>query len=90
MTIGDKFTPPQNVIAREVGDEAVLLDLTSGMYFGLDPVGAQMWRLIAGGCTLGEVCDKMIEEYDVAREDIERDLLALVRDLTEKKLLLRS
>ena len=55
-----------------------MLDLAQGAYFGLDPVGARMWQLLAAGRTLAEVCDAVAEEYDAPRDAIERDLLALV------------
>ncbi len=31
------------VLQQEVGGEAVLLDLASESYFGLDPVGTRIW-----------------------------------------------
>ena len=38
----------------------VILDLASGTYYGLDPVGARMWQLMADGQTLAAICDTMI------------------------------
>ena len=86
MNLSDKVTTPAQVMAREVGDETVILDLTSGTYYGLDPVGARIWQLMADGQTLMQVCEVMLAEYDVTREDIERDVLALVQTLLERKL----
>lgn len=86
MSLSDKVTIPAQVMAREVGGETVILDLASGTYYGLDPVGARIWQLMAGGQTLAEVCDVMLAEYDVTREDIERDVLALVQTLLDKQL----
>ena len=40
---------PAPVMSRLVGDETVLLDLESGMYFGLDGVGQRIWEAIAEG-----------------------------------------
>ena len=37
-----KLVIPAQVMSRQVGDETVILDLGSGMYFGLDPVGARI------------------------------------------------
>ena len=34
-----------------LGDETVILDLASGTYYGLDPVGARIWQLMAEGQT---------------------------------------
>ena len=87
MNLTDKPTIPTQVMARQVGDETVILDLGSGTYFGLDPVGARIWQLIGEGKTLGEICDTMLDEYDVAREALERDVVELADKLLEQKLI---
>jgi Coenzyme PQQ synthesis protein D (PqqD) len=87
MNLYDKATIPAQVMAREVGNETVILDLASGTYYGLDPVGARIWILMAEDKTLAEVCDAMLATYEVSREDIERDVLGLAQDLSEKRLI---
>ena len=86
MNMDSEFVIPPHVRARTVGEEMVLLHLESGIYFGLDPVGAQVWQLIQTGKSLRKACDAVIEEYDVSREILEQDVLALARDLIDKKL----
>jgi hypothetical protein len=83
----DKISISPQVVARELGGETVILDLSSGTYFGLDPVGARMWRLLEAGQSLVGVCDVMAEEFEVSRDELERDVLALARDLLDKKLI---
>ena len=61
MNLSDKVNVPPEVMARTVGDETVILDLTSGTYFGLDPVGARIWQLLTEGKSLSAVCDAMLE-----------------------------
>ncbi len=87
MKLSDKVTIPAQVMARQVGEETVILDLVGGSYFGLDPVGARIWQLMAEGKTLAEVCEAMLSLYEVSREDIERDVLGLAKDLSEKQLI---
>ena len=86
MNLSDQVTIPTQVMARTVGDETVILDLASGTYYGLDPVGARIWQLLAEGQSLAQVCEAMRAEYEVTREDIERDVLALVQTLLERQL----
>lgn len=88
MKLSDRVRVPQEVIARQVGEETVMLDLAKGAYFGLDPVGARMWQLLQEGKSLEDVRDAMAEEYEAPREKIERDLLALVDKLVADGLLL--
>ncbi len=87
MVLSDKVTIPVQVMARQVGDETVILDLASGTYFGLDPVGARIWQLLGEGKTLDDVCEVMLSEYEASREEIERDVLRLAEELGAKKLI---
>ena len=87
MNLTDKVTIPEQVMARQVGEETVILDLASGTYFGLDPVGARIWQLLGEGRTLAEVCESMLAEYEVSRDEIERDLNELLAALVDKGLI---
>ena len=86
MNLSDKVSIPTQVMARTVGDETVILDLASGTYFGLDPVGARIWQLMTDGQTLAAICDTLLDEYEVTRETLEGDILRLTEDLRAKGL----
>jgi SpoVK/Ycf46/Vps4 family AAA+-type ATPase len=62
MNLSAKVSIPTQVMARTVGDETIILDLASGTYYGLDPVGARMWQLMSEGNSLNSVCDSMLGE----------------------------
>ena len=47
MQLSDSITVSGDVVARDVGGEQVLLDLSSGQYFGLDNVGGRIWELLS-------------------------------------------
>ena len=87
MKLSDKVLIPAQVMARQVGDETVILDLASGTYFGLDPVGARVWQLMGEGKALSEICDTMLDEYDVTRDALERDVIELARGLDAQGLI---
>ena len=73
-----------------MGEELVILHLESGTYFGLDPVGARIWELIGEDKTLAEIYEVLLKEYDVPREDIERDTINLLEDLLAQDLIIPS
>jgi len=87
VNLSDRLSIPAPVMTRTIGDELVLLHLESGTYFGLDPVGTRIWQLMADGRTLEEVCQAMTEAYEVSREEVERDVLALAESLRERCLI---
>jgi hypothetical protein len=76
-----------DVVFRELDGEAVLLDLESGTYYGLDAVGTRIWQLIAEHGMLAAVLDGVVSEFDVERDAASADLLELVRRLTDRGLL---
>jgi len=86
MNLSDKVTISTQVMARVVGDETVILDLANGTYYGLDPVGARIWQMMSEGQMLVQICEVMLSEYDVTRENIERDVAALGQTLLDKNL----
>ncbi len=87
MDLSNRFAIKPNVMARQVGEETVILDLASGTYFGLDPVGARLWQLMEAGKNLAEICEAMLDEYEVSRGDLERDTINLVEDLMARDLI---
>jgi hypothetical protein len=43
-----KLSVPQHTLFRELAGEAVLLNLASGTYFGLDETGTSFWQALTG------------------------------------------
>ena len=72
-----------DVLYQEVGEEAVLLDLASEQYFGLDPVGTRIWGLVDGESNLGIIHATLSCEYDADPGRIGGDLLRLAQSLAE-------
>ena len=73
--------------SSRVADEAVILHLGSGTYFGLDEVGARIWELIAEPRRVEDVRDRLSEEYEVEPERCAADLLRLLGELAEHDLI---
>lgn len=72
-----------DALFQELSGEAVILDLASSSYFGLDGVGVRLWQLLQADSNLESACQQLIQEYDVSREQLEQDLLILVEQLSE-------
>ena len=76
-----------DVVVRDLAGESVLLNLSTGTYFGLDAVGTRLWHLIAehGSTTL--VLKILLTEYEVDATRLQKDLDALIEQLLAKGLL---
>lgn len=71
----------QEQISSDLAGEAVILNLKSGVYFGLNEVGAKIWSLIQQPQSIQGLRDALLAEYDVEPEICDRDLLQLIQDL---------
>lgn len=85
-SLDDVVRISKDVIYRELDGELVLLNLRTGVYFGLDRVGTRIWHLLVAHGSLRAVLDHLVAEYDAPSEQIERDLLDLVSRLAQKGL----
>ncbi|OZA19309.1 MAG: hypothetical protein B7X90_09250 [Novosphingobium sp. 17-62-19] len=87
VELTETITLSEDVVAREVGEETMLLDLASGTYFGLNPVGGRFWQLIEEGRSAAEARDLLLEEFDVSADVLDADLSALLDELAAKGLI---
>ena len=83
VTLDTILTRSSEVLFQEVGGEAVLLDLASEQYFGLDPVGTRIWDLLDGDTSLDRVHTTLCAEYDADAQRIRDDLLTLASALLD-------
>ena len=86
ISLSDRFVASPTVLFRELEGESVLLNLESGVYYGLDPVGTRIWTLLAGDESLSGVCDILQREFDVAPDVLQSDVQTLVTELCGKGL----
>ncbi len=77
-TLSTKITIPEQVLFRDLGDEAVILALETGQYYSLDEVGATMWYRLREHGDVGSAFRALRAEYQVADDQLEQDLLELV------------
>lgn len=69
-----QLIPASDVLMQTVVGESVLLDLRSQKYFGLNEVGTRAWQLLQETGDAAAVHARLAQEYDVAADELERDL----------------
>jgi hypothetical protein len=74
-------------LSCDLGGEAAILNVRTGMYYGLDVVGARVWSLIQQPRSVRDVCETLRSEYDVELDRCESDLLALLKQFLAEGLI---
>ena len=85
-TLKAKISIPKDVLFHELAGEAVLLNLATGKYYGLDEVGTRMWMLLSEHGRLEPVYQELLSEYDVEAQRLQDDLFRLIDSLAEQGL----
>lgn len=83
VTLTHRLVRSEEVLFQNLNGEAVLLDLASETYFGLNDVGTRIWELLESSPTLGEISKQLHSEYDVESARAESDVLDLATRLIE-------
>ncbi|MBF2017503.1 MAG: lasso peptide biosynthesis PqqD family chaperone [Rivularia sp. T60_A2020_040] len=68
-------------ISSDLGGEAVILNMKTGVYHGLNEVGARVWDLIEQPKAVKEIKQTLLEEYEVEAEACTNDLFSLLNNL---------
>ena len=82
----DVISRDGDLIFAEVDGEAVALSAARGLCYGLDGIGLRVLQLIETPATLGEICDRLVAEYDVDRTTCEQDVSDLIGSLAAEGL----
>jgi hypothetical protein len=90
ISLSDNVRIAPHAMFRDFDGESVILNLADESYYGLDEFGTRMWEVLTTSDSLNNACDQLLEEFDVDRAVLQTDVVALVSELLEKKILVRS
>jgi hypothetical protein len=79
-----------NQVSTDLGEEVAILNLESGVYYGLSNVGAAIWNLICEPTTVAQIHESILAQYDVTSETLYNDLIDLLNQLAEAGLITLS
>jgi hypothetical protein len=90
VSFTDRLRVAPDVLFRFVGEEGVLVNLSTELYFGLNPVGTRMWNALSSGDSIQAAYDALLEEYEVEPAQLRADLEELIEQLLRQKLIERA
>jgi hypothetical protein len=75
------------VISELMDGELVLVHFESGCYYSIAGVGADVCQLLSAGYTLGQVVDRLTDDFRQPRSRVDSDVRSYVGRLAQEKLL---
>jgi len=78
LSVSTVVVATKDQVSCPLGDESAILNLKNSVYYGMNPVGARVWNLLQQPRSVGELRDTLLDEYEVAADRCEQELLALL------------
>lgn len=85
----DRFRPSPDAVATRAGEEIVVVDVKSDRIYSLNRTAARAWELMCADCDRAEVERRLLQEFDVTREELAEAIDDLIGSLTLNGLLVR-
>jgi len=73
----------QDQVSCDIGNQMAILNLKSGVYYGLDSVGSRVWELVQIPRRLGDIERCLLAEYEVEPGRLGLELRDLCGQLAE-------
>ncbi|MGH6835913.1 MAG: PqqD family peptide modification chaperone [Methylocella sp.] len=73
----------ETLYARAGTDEAVMMSVAAGRYYGLNAVALRIWELLERPVTIAELCARLCEEFEVDARTCEAEVLNFVSELID-------
>lgn len=82
----------KELIKREIAGDTILVPVGKTVYdsnglFMLNELGAFIWEQLPGAESEEEICDAVLEQYDVAEETVKKDVTEFLNKLREMEIL---
>ena len=71
-------------LAAQVGEELVMMSVESGVYIGLNEVGARVWELIEAPRDLAGICATLAQEFEITPEGCQPEVEAFLSQLEQR------
>lgn len=78
-----------DVAAEVIEDDAVLVNLATGMYYSMDGPAGLIWSMVQQRCTVRDVVDAVVARYAVTHEQAHADVVHLLEELRREELIVQ-
>jgi len=93
VDVNTSYTPSDDVVAREIEGELIIVPIASGIgdiedeRFTLNDTGRAIWTELDGKRNLKDVVELLSAEFKEPADEIERDVVGFVEELVKRGIL---
>jgi len=77
----------EDMVCADLNDMTVMMSIENGNYYGLDDIATVIWNIIEEPLKVGDLIDKLVQEFEISAEECEKDVISFLNELEEQNLL---
>ncbi|HQO37838.1 MAG TPA: PqqD family protein [Candidatus Omnitrophota bacterium] len=96
VSLTQVYKQSRDVVARDVQGEFIIVPVASGIaeeedeIYSLNETGRAVWEKLNGKKSLKQVIKDLAAEYSGSQDEIKKDVLGIVQELVERKMLVKA
>ncbi|MEN8154711.1 MAG: PqqD family protein [Acidobacteriota bacterium] len=96
INLDAKYSVSDNVVAREIEGEIIIVPLTAGIgdaeddLFSLNETGRSVWKYLDGEKSVKEIVSLLTKTYEASENDIRNDVTGLMEELLTRGIIVIS
>ena len=93
IILGDVFGPSEDVAARKIEGETLIVPLVAGIgdleddLYTLNETGQAIWEKLDGEKSIQTIVDELNSEYRAPIEEIQEDVLGIIEELARRRII---
>ena len=88
LTTRAKLSRNIEIITNEIDDEILMMSIEDGKYYGLNPVGSEIWKLIEEPKTIEEIIPALMDIFDIVEESCRKESLDFIESMIKNNIIL--
>lgn len=81
ITLDSIVVRSSEIMTSPMDKELVMMSVDRGMYYGLDPIGADIWERLAQPVRVADLCAQLVLDYEVEPAVCAADVLAVLNEM---------
>ena len=79
-------TQAKSLVSSDMDGETVMMSIENGKYYGMDPIGSRIWKLIEKPQSPSVLCEILLNEYNIDQEICQQHVLEFLNKLSDQGL----
>lgn len=87
LNVNSQIKQSESIYSSQIDNEAVMLNVNIGKYFGMNPIATDIWAKIKTPMTVGTLVTELTNEYSISEEACQKDVLGFLNTLADNGLI---